>query len=104
MWHGGHQAGEFITELAIHDTRLTRCSVQGRHRREPWPPRALSPRWAGTGGAERLVVLGRRWAAGAIRGTECIAHRGLAKDRGVAVIGGQTVQQPGPQRRTANLG
>jgi hypothetical protein len=39
MWHGGHQAGEFITELAIHDTRLTRCSVQGRHRRrEPWPP------------------------------------------------------------------
>jgi hypothetical protein len=25
MWHYGHQTGEFVTELAIHATPLTRC-------------------------------------------------------------------------------
>ena len=27
MRHNGHQAGEFVTELAIHVKRLTRCSA-----------------------------------------------------------------------------
>jgi hypothetical protein len=29
MWHYGHQAGEFVTELAIHATPLTRCRARG---------------------------------------------------------------------------
>jgi hypothetical protein len=27
--HNGHQAGEFVTELAIHATRLTCCRARG---------------------------------------------------------------------------
>jgi hypothetical protein len=33
VWHNGHQAGEFVTELSIHATRLTRCSMAVQHLR-----------------------------------------------------------------------
>jgi hypothetical protein len=56
MWHDGHQAGEFVTELAIHSTRLTRCSEPGRYRRrEPGTPQALSP--------AAVPCDGNRWVA-----------------------------------------
>jgi hypothetical protein len=62
MRHNGHQAGEFVTELAIHATRLTRCRARGPPSPPyPGPPRPVEPSMAGS-------VTPGGWAAA---GTDC---------------------------------